>query len=291
RIPAVTRVAQLTIQLSEGVAACRRPGSSRRAHLSGPPGYHRGLLDPQLSGDMGVGPTLEQRQIRLNCRVGPGHPLATRAEQRRNPDLERPGKAGDVLPSDAVAPGCESHGLLQGDRGAVGDVLRGGVSQTSWAGLADGRVDLYRVVYCGPCQHLAKPITEGPLLLQRGAGQRRQQQHDAEVGVGASPAQRVFHRTPDGSPQGSRIRLRQSWSDGYGAGQEILITGVVKMTIGRHVAGFGRADLQETSELPGGSNLRRRDHSLRAARWSSRAPATSRPVASCNPFQPGIPLT
>ncbi len=92
------------------------------------------------------------------------------------------------------------------------------------------------------------------------------------------------------APSGRCAGVGEHRADRDRARQEILVAGVVEMALGGDVARLGRAHFEQAGELRRGRDLLP-GHGPRRARWSTSAPATSIPVASCNPRQPGMPFT
>ena len=178
----------------------RRARPRRRGPPPRPPTRAAPPSAPRLRAIERVGDRGEQREERLDGRRARPEPGGERAAQRRKSDVERDREAGRVLGGDRVAPGGERHRLAQRDRRRVADVVLDGLVEAARAGRADRRVGGARVVERrgrrAPPRRAAQQ--RRPVADQGRAGERREQQRDAEIRVASGDAA----RRPDGREDG-----------------------------------------------------------------------------------------
>ncbi len=226
------------------------------------------------------------------------------------------GKPGVVLARDAVAVGGQPHHVEERLRRLARHVLirRRGPARRDWPAGSRHR-PRGRRRRSSPSSTPARAPRAGPrapVLRQGRLGERRQQQHDAEIGVRRGPSggrvdgvahqraerrarrrPRTARRWPRRWRRSRRSRRRRSrgpatrcpaWARGLEQARQLRRRS--------DVAG-GPADRCRPRVMPGVRPPRPgRARATRAGDVIARcAPATSTPVARCSPSQPGMPLT
>ena len=204
-----------------------------------------------LARDEGVRDRREQAQEQLDRRGARPQPVVERARQRREPELEGHGVAGRVLGGDRVAVGGRRHRVAQGEGGRGAHVVLDGLVETARPGDADGLIGGARIVQREGAQHLLRAGTQRSSAEQRRPRERRQEQRDAEIRVGAGDAARRAHRGEDGVADAPVRRPSELRSQRDRAAQHVLVGGVREVVPGRDVARLLGARLEHAGQLRG----------------------------------------
>ena len=282
-----------------------RSSASRAAMVAGPPRSSRRRPPPRRArGRRRAPPRRVPASARCGCRVpppgAPGRPPPPRRARSR-PALLAVRRAG--APISKVTAKSVTYSRATLSRSAASPIASRRVTVGGWrrprrrtaqaAGPRppDGGVDLRGVGHGRVGQHAAQPLPQASARETRGPRQRREQQDDAEIGVatgssGPWPPPRAGWWRPAAArpPRRAPARWRRrSPGSPRSACRESDARATRCPASGRSLPAGRRA----------GPRRRPRPacHPRPEASWSTSAPATSSPVASCRPCQPGMPFT
>ena len=304
----VAFVAQSPVHLVDGSLPRGGPhapfGQSRCGELCCVRG-ERGTAAPC---DVGVGSRRQQRQEGLDDRIVPPRPSArarSSAGARRSRMWSRSRR---VLARDAVTIGRQPHRLEERHgrvrpatscvrrRARVRPARPGGSPRTTSRASSTvvSREDSAR----SASRVRAPPAGLRPARECR-ARERREQEDDAEVGVGPRPARRRFDSAQDRRAERPGAGARQRVSDRRGAGQKVLVARIAELPARARRCRVSARSLRAGTRAARPPRRQRRTacraacgvRSPRVRGGPTIAPATSSPVARCSPCQPGMPLT
>ena len=235
---------------ASNAASAARPASSRT------PPAARTDAAPADTRSAAARPRLRAISVSGTPRAAPGtarpwparrEPVVERAPQRREPEAERHGVAGRVLGGDRVAVGGGRHRLAQPDGGSGADVVLDRLVEAARPGRADRLVGGARVVERERAEFGLDPLAQRP-AEQRGAGERRQQQRDAEVRVRAGdPAGRrhrrehgladaALRRPADSGPIAIALRSMSSYEVSAKSWRGVMLPGLSALASSTHAS-------------------------------------------------------
>ena len=254
RVEGVAVLAQRGVELGQ-----RRPASGT-AHAAG--GEHlpcarrhaTGRVRAALARDQRVRTGGEEAQCQLDDGVARAQPISQRIGEGGQPELECHRVVGDVLACDRVAPRGRRHGLAQGHAGLVAHVVLDGLVEAAGAGQADRRVGIAGVFDGERAQHVAEALPERS-TPKRCAREGREQQRDAEVGVGAGGAARGAHRGQHRLADPALARAAELGTERDPAAKHVLVGGVAEVVARRDVAGLLGARFQHACQLRSADDL------------------------------------
>src|SRR5256885_14358385 len=272
------------------------------AHSTGPehgasPVLHRDRRrNPKLAREVGGGRGGEERQVRLDDRVPPGEVIGERGPEGRGAQLECRPEVARIFAGNRVALYRQRHHLAQRRGGRAAHVLFARPAQPARSRKADRHIRVTRVRNRRLGERGGEPLAQwraaGP---ERRAGERGEQQDQAEIGVGRRPAGGGFDGGADGGAERPLRRGGEGGPDGRGAREIVLVARIPEGREGGDVAGFGGAHLEQACELSGGDHVRLRRPPPRCATPPTSTPptpaaATTGDAPSCPP-PPGTPST
>src|SRR2546427_1978850 len=214
RISGVARAPRLAVERGYVRASGGTPHPAGVEHRAGALRHGGGGLPPELAGDVRVGRRREQREKRLDRGVAPREPVGARPGKGRGADRERRPEPGCVLAGDCIALLGERRGVAERHRGCACDVLLGGMTQPARRRQPDGRVGLARVGH-GRCGERGREAGDERSIigLECRPGERGEEEHEAEIGVGGRPPRGCFHGGADGLAEWALGRAGQGGPD------------------------------------------------------------------------------
>ena len=197
-----------------------------------------------LAGDERIGLPREMGEKGLDDRIIQSEPAAERRlETCREPCEERVIAVGPES-RDRVVRGRQPHRRQQVVRRRFGKVVLAALPHAARLGEPDRLPDIGGVVWREPREHLRDGGRACGAIVRHGR-QRRDRQHDAEIGVGSCDCPRCCHGREDRAAQRHLRRPFHGRRDRQAGGHQLCVGEVGKLGGRMHITRLGRGGFED----------------------------------------------